>query len=254
MLQQQSVAERATVDATGLVNNTVEVVTNSADQAHEVSEEIKSLVFDIEQVRDEISALNQRTCEVSSILSVIKGISEQTNLLALNAAIEAARAGAQGCGFAVVAEEVRNLAFRTSEATSNIEAIISHFQQGSEASLSSVDQVCQSAHQRSIDVEGLSETMRNVVDEMSQVLKHAESIQLQTQTTSDVSKHIQSKIDVITRHTNETSESASHTRDISVDLASLSERLEHLLNQFTLSEQQRNEKSAFSDPQSEYKG
>ncbi|EKM23461.1 methyl-accepting chemotaxis protein [Vibrio sp. HENC-03] len=242
MLDQQSVVEQATIDATTLVNHTVDVATSSAGQAHHVSEDIKSLVTDIDKVREKITTLNQQTEEVSSILGVIKGIAEQTNLLALNAAIEAARAGDQGRGFAVVADEVRNLASRTAEATSNIETIISQFQQGSEESLSSVDSVCEFAHQRSLDVEALSATMRNVVDEMHQVLKHAENIQQQTQTTSGVSKHIQAKVDTITLHANETSQSASHTREISVDLEHLSERLESLLNQFTLSEEQRRNK------------
>ncbi|AQW59261.1 methyl-accepting chemotaxis protein [Vibrio owensii] len=242
MLDQQGVVEQATIDATTLVNHTVDVATSSAGQAHHVSEDIKSLVTDIDKVREKITTLNQQTEEVSSILGVIKGIAEQTNLLALNAAIEAARAGDQGRGFAVVADEVRNLASRTAEATSNIETIISQFQQGSEESLSSVDSVCEFAHQRSVDVEALSATMRNVVDEMHQVLKHAENIQQQTQTTSGVSKHIQAKVDTITLHANETSQSASHTREISVDLEHLSERLESLLNQFTLSEEQRRSK------------
>lgn len=242
MLDQQGVVEQATIDATTLVNHTVDVATSSAGQAHHVSEDIKSLVTDIDKVREKIATLNQQTEEVSSILGVIKGIAEQTNLLALNAAIEAARAGDQGRGFAVVADEVRNLASRTAEATSNIETIISQFQQGSEESLSSVDSVCEFAHQRSVDVEALSATMRNVVDEMHQVLKHAENIQQQTQTTSGVSKHIQAKVDTITLHANETSQSASHTREISVDLEHLSERLESLLNQFTLSEEQRRNK------------
>ncbi|WP_050933486.1 methyl-accepting chemotaxis protein [Vibrio harveyi] len=236
MLEQQSVVEQATVDATTLVNHTVDVATTSAGQAHHVSEDIKHLVTDIDKVRENIATLNQQTDEVSSILGVIKGIAEQTNLLALNAAIEAARAGDQGRGFAVVADEVRNLASRTAEATSNIETIISQFQQGSEESLTSVDTVCEFAHQRSVDVEALSQTMHNMVDEMHQVLKHAENIQHQTLTTSGVSKHIQSKVDTITLHANETSQSASHTREISVDLEHLSERLESLLNQFTLSE------------------
>ncbi|CAH1523642.1 Methyl-accepting chemotaxis protein [Vibrio owensii] len=242
MLDQQGVVEQATIDATTLVNHTVDIATSSAGQAHHVSEDIKSLVTDIDKVREKITTLNQQTEEVSSILGVIKGIAEQTNLLALNAAIEAARAGDQGRGFAVVADEVRNLASRTAEATSNIETIISQFQQGSEESLSSVDSVCEFAHQRSVDVEALSATMRNVVDEMHQVLKHAENIQQQTQTTSGVSKHIQAKVDTITLHANETSQSASHTREISVDLEHLSERLESLLNQFTLSEEQRKNK------------
>lgn len=242
MLDQQGVVEQATINATTLVNHTVDVATSSAGQAHHVSEDIKSLVTDIDKVREKITTLNQQTEEVSSILGVIKGIAEQTNLLALNAAIEAARAGDQGRGFAVVADEVRNLASRTAEATSNIETIISQFQQGSEESLSSVDSVCEFAHQRSVDVEALSATMRNVVDEMHQVLKHAENIQQQTQTTSGVSKHIQAKVDTITLHANETSQSASHTREISVDLEHLSERLESLLNQFTLSEEQRRNK------------
>lgn len=242
MLDQQGVVEQATINATTLVNHTVDVATSSAGQAHHVSEDIKSLVTDIDQVREKITTLNQQTEEVSSILGVIKGIAEQTNLLALNAAIEAARAGDQGRGFAVVADEVRNLASRTAEATSNIETIISQFQQGSEESLSSVDSVCEFAHQRSVDVEALSATMRNVVDEMHQVLTHAENIQQQTQTTSGVSKHIQAKVDTITLHANETSQSASHTREISVDLEHLSERLESLLNQFTLSEEQRRNK------------
>ncbi|AYO14144.1 methyl-accepting chemotaxis protein [Vibrio owensii] len=242
MLDQQGVVEQATIDATTLVNHTVDVATSSAGQAHHVSEDIKSLVTDIDKVREKITTLNQQTEEVSSILGVIKGIAEQTNLLALNAAIEAARAGDQGRGFAVVADEVRNLASRTTEATSNIETIISQFQQGSEESLSSVDSVCEFAHQRSVDVEALSATMRNVVDEMHQVLKHAENIQQQTQTTSGVSKHIQAKVNTITLHANETSQSASHTREISVDLEHLSERLESLLNQFTLSEEQRRNK------------
>lgn len=242
MLDQQGVVEQATIDATTLVNHTVDVATSSAGQAHHVSEDIKSLVTDIDKVREKITTLNQQTEEVSSILGVIKGIAEQTNLLALNAAIEAARAGDQGRGFAVVADEVRNLASRTAEATSNIETIISQFQQGSEESLSSVDSVCEFAHQRSVDVEALSATMRNVVDEMHQVLTHAENIQQQTQTTSGVSKHIQAKVDTITLHANETSQSASHTREISVDLEHLSERLESLLNQFTLSEEQRRNK------------
>ncbi len=234
MLEQQSQTDLATQEATSLVNHTVEVVTESASNAHNVSEDIKLLVGSIDNVKEKITSLNDQTEEVSTILEVISGIAEQTNLLALNAAIEAARAGEQGRGFAVVAEEVRNLAARTAEATSNIDSIIQQFKQGSQQSLASVDQVCEQAHQRSEDVETLSTTMHTVVKEMHQVLDHTREIQQKSQTTSSVSHHIQGKVDTITAHADDTSQLASQTRDISLDLEQLSERLAQLINQFSL--------------------
>ncbi|MFB9217062.1 methyl-accepting chemotaxis protein [Vibrio sinaloensis] len=231
---QQINAEQATVTASNLINHTADVAFESANQAHDASQKIKSLVTSIEQVKEQISSLNQQTGEVSSILTVIRGIAEQTNLLALNAAIEAARAGDQGRGFAVVADEVRHLASRTAEATGNIESIINQFQQGSDQSLQSADHVCAQAYQSSTDIEALAEEMNGVVEEMRQVLAHAQDIKHQTQSTTQATKSVQYQIEAITSHANNTSQSAAEAREISNDLEGLSDHLESLISQFTL--------------------
>ncbi|MBW8191124.1 methyl-accepting chemotaxis protein [Neiella marina] len=107
------------------------------DQANDYT---RQLISSLSSTADALVELDQNTDTIASVLDVIKSIAEQTNLLALNAAIEAARAGEQGRGFAVVADEVRHLAQRTQESTSEIETMIEQFKHGSQQAVSSMKQ------------------------------------------------------------------------------------------------------------------
>lgn len=109
---------------------------------HDTKQSVNHLSQSLTTAGDKIQALAAHCREISTVVSVIQGVAEQTNLLALNAAIEAARAGEQGRGFAVVADEVRALASRTSESTREINHLITNLQNGSAEAVEATS-VCQ---------------------------------------------------------------------------------------------------------------
>lgn len=134
-------ADRAAKDGRDIVTKTVASINGLAEEVERAGEVIRKLEADTENV--------------GTILDVIKGIAEQTNLLALNAAIEAARAGEQGRGFAVVADEVRTLASRTQDSTQEIQKVIEELQT---AARSAVEVMGQSKHRAQTSVEQAAQT------------------------------------------------------------------------------------------------
>ncbi|MDI7837420.1 methyl-accepting chemotaxis protein [Vibrio parahaemolyticus] len=149
---------------------------------------IRDLAGEIESASHVINTLDNDVSDIASVLDVIRGIAEQTNLLALNAAIEAARAGEQGRGFAVVADEVRSLASRTQQSTGEIQAMIEKLQYGAgqavevmRGSQNSSEETIQSAGRAS---ESLAEIL-NAISRMNEMNTHIATAASQQSTVSD---------------------------------------------------------------------
>ena len=168
------------------VESTHNDVNNGEQLLHSNIEDINHLAQNIEHGSQVIERLNENTNSIGSILDVIRGIAEQTNLLALNAAIEAARAGEQGRGFAVVADEVRTLASRTQDSTAEIQEMIIRLQQGAKEAVSTMSQSREDAQNSAEKIAEagrmLSEIARSVdvIKDMSTQIASATEEQSQT--------------------------------------------------------------------------
>jgi methyl-accepting chemotaxis protein len=195
---------------------------------------IIQLASEIDQAAGVIDEVNHHSAAIGGILDVIRGIAEQTNLLALNAAIEAARAGEQGRGFAVVADEVRSLASKTQESTQEIQNMIEQLQRGSKSAVtvmnnskSQADLCVEQTEQATIALNGITDSVHQASDMSEQIVTAANE---QNQVSNEISERLESIVAIA----EETAAGSAQTAQSSQEVARLAEELRHSVEQFKL--------------------
>ncbi len=193
---------------------------------------INALASEIETGVNVINKLSQDTVSIGSVLDVIKGIAEQTNLLALNAAIEAARAGEQGRGFAVVADEVRTLASRTQQSTTEIESMIDSLQVQANAAVDAITQGQKKAETSVQNASNAGDALNKITESVATISSMNLQIATASEQQSAVSEEINQNIVSISRVAGENTQAANQLADSSRSLEELTAELQTLVFQF----------------------
>ncbi|WP_167512784.1 methyl-accepting chemotaxis protein [Aliivibrio finisterrensis] len=223
-------AEQAASSAQDADNN-AQVAMQTVNEA---SESVKTLAAELDEASNVISKLEGDVQNIASTLSVIQDIAEQTNLLALNAAIEAARAGEQGRGFAVVADEVRKLASRTQESTAQIHQRIEALKSGSD---SAVQVMAASKNFSTLTVNkavAASESLGQILASVNTIMEMNSLIATATQEQSIVGQEISERIVSVSDQSSESAELASQNRAGGVLLNQKANELSELVERFTV--------------------
>ncbi|MGD8122561.1 methyl-accepting chemotaxis protein [Vibrio sp. TRT 2004] len=223
--QSASSAAQASEQADQAAESGQKVVTESIDLIEKLSREMQDSVNAMHQ-------LAKHSEEIGSVVDVIQGISEQTNLLALNAAIEAARAGEQGRGFAVVADEVRTLASRTQQSTQEILETIQRLQNGSRESTQRLEIGAQNALSTVEKAREAGDALNLIKSSVDQITAMNVQIATAAEQQSLVTEEINTNISSISEISNQTAVGAEQSSAATQELAELTELLHHEIEHY----------------------
>ena len=201
------------------------VIDKTADEMMDMAESVTDTSHTVEE-------LNQRTEEIGSIVNVIKDIADQTNLLALNAAIEAARAGEQGRGFAVVADEVRKLAERTTLSTKEVASVISAIQTQTRHAVEKMHRIVLQASENAAGARSAGESMNNIRDGSFHVVEVSSDIATALSEQSSASELIAQKVELISSMSEENTTAMLEARRSTEEMKWLSSEMHELVDRF----------------------
>ena len=181
-----------------------------------------------------VEGLGARGDQIGEIIGTIEDIADQTNLLALNAAIEAARAGEQGRGFAVVADEVRALAERTTRATREIGEMIKAIQSDTRGAVAAMDQGVKEVEKGTGEAARSGEALQEILDQISSVVAQVNQIAVAAEQQTAITGEISNNIHQITEVVQGTAKGAQESASAASQLSGLAEEMQHLVEQFKL--------------------
>jgi len=229
----QEVARHAQ-DAANTSAHADEEAQNGKQSVQENRLAIEQVASEISTTTEVINELSHESENIGTVLNVIRDIAEQTNLLALNAAIEAARAGEQGRGFAVVADEVRGLAQRSQQSTQEIQDIVERLQDSAGKAVAAMENGNSKAKDSVVKAESVTNTLDAITSAVSSISDMNIQIASAAEEQSAVAEEINRSVTSISNVAGQTTENSNMTTNTSEQLATLSNQLAQVVSQFKL--------------------